>query len=65
MDSQLRAHRRKAGLSQQQLGDKAGMSRQAINQIENQHWKPSLRHAMKLARILGTSLEELFGEENT
>lgn len=61
MDNQLQTARRSAGLSQQQLADKLGVSRQTINMIENGRSQPSLKHAMRLARIFGTSVEQLFG----
>ena len=63
-DSELRIKRKQAGLSQQQLGEKVGLSRQAIIAIENGHTQPSLKHAMQLARTLGVTVENLFGKEN-
>jgi putative transcriptional regulator len=63
MNTQLRAERRKADLSQQQLGDKVGLSRQAINIIERGRSFPSLTHAMRLARVFNTSVEDLFGKD--
>lgn len=65
MNHELQKHRLNSGLSQQQLANKAGLSRQAINSIENRRSQPSLAHAMKLARIFETDVQTLFGKENS
>ena len=54
---ELRAARR---LSQGQLGEALGVSRQTINAIENERYTPSLPLAISLARFFGTSVEEMF-----
>jgi len=48
------------GLTQQELAKMVGISVSAVSKIENGHFVPSLRVAMKIARILGTSVEKLF-----
>lgn len=50
------------GWSQGDLAAAAGVSRQTINAIENGRFLPSLPLALKLARLFGTSVEELFGD---
>lgn len=56
-------------LTQQQLADKVGCSRQTINSIEKGKFKPSIELVLKLARVLDTQVEEMFyldtEEENT
>ena len=47
-------------LTQQQLADKAEVSRQTIVAIEKGNYSPSLELAFKLARIFNTPLEEVF-----
>jgi molybdate-binding protein/DNA-binding XRE family transcriptional regulator len=47
-------------LSQHELADAAGVTRQAVAGIEGGHWDPSLRVALALARALSTTVEELF-----
>ena len=37
-----------------------GVSRQTINAIENNKYNPTLELAMRLARFLNTTVEELF-----
>ena len=59
--NRLRLARRARGLSQQQLADVAGMSRQAVSLWESGESDPSLRAAFALASALGMTIEELFG----
>jgi putative molybdopterin biosynthesis protein len=47
-------------MSQQQLADAAGVSRQAIGGVEAGHNAPSAAVALRLAKALGCSVEELF-----
>jgi putative molybdopterin biosynthesis protein len=57
----LRLARQTRGLSQQQLAQMAGVTRQAVSAVESGHSDPSLRVALALARALGMTVEELFG----
>ena len=59
--NRLRLARRARGLSQQQLADVAGVSRQAVSLGESGESDPSLRAAFALASALGMTIEELFG----
>ncbi|KQM21447.1 transcriptional regulator [Sphingomonas sp. Leaf24] len=56
----LRDHRTRAGLTQQQLADHVGVTRKTINTIENGVFVPSTTLSLKLARHLETTVEELF-----
>jgi len=58
----LRLARLAAGLSQRELGERTGLSPQAISGIEGGHFAPSLDAALRLAASLGASVEELFAE---
>ena len=51
-------------MTQQQLADKAGVTRQTIIAIESGKYAPSLPLAFKLARTFGVSIEEVFQYEN-
>ena len=51
-------------MSQQELAEKVGVSRQTIIAIENNKYDPSLPLAMRLARCLQTTVEELFQLED-
>ena len=56
----LRLARLGRGLSQSELAEACGISRQAVAGIERGAWAPSLLVALKLARVLGRTVEELF-----
>ena len=47
-------------MTQQQLADKAGVTRQTIIAIEAGKYSPSLTLAFKIARAFGVSVEEVF-----
>jgi len=47
-------------MTQQQLADKAGVTRQTIIAIEGGKYSPSLTLAFKIARAFGVSVEEVF-----
>jgi putative transcriptional regulator len=55
--SQLRQAR---GLTQQELGDWVGVSRQSIISLETGRYNPSLEVAHRLALFFGMKIEELF-----
>ncbi len=59
----LRLSRLGAGLSQSQLARACGVSRQAVAGAEAGIWSPSLAVALRLARVLGTSVDRLFAPE--
>lgn len=52
--------RRAANLTQQQLSESAEVSRKSINAIENGVYIPSTLLALKIAKTLGCSVEDLF-----
>ena len=56
----LEAARKSAGLTQQQLSERAEVSRKSINAIENGVYVPSTVLALKIAQTLGCSVEDLF-----
>lgn len=47
-------------LSQQELADMVGVSRQTIIAIERGNYSPSVKLALLLAKKLGATVEELF-----
>ncbi len=51
-------------MTQQQLADKAGVTRQTIIAIEAGKYAPSLPLAFKIARTFGLSIEDVFQYEN-
>ena len=60
LKNHLEELRRKAGLTQQELSEKAGVSRKSINAIENGIYVPSTVLALKIAKTLKCKVEDLF-----
>jgi putative transcriptional regulator len=52
--------RSRAGLTQEELASKVNVSRQTIIAIEKGNYAPSVALALKLGKVLRTSVEELF-----
>jgi len=52
--------RKAAGFTQQQLSDRAGVSRKSINAIENGIYVPSTVLALKIAQTLKCTVDDLF-----
>ena len=59
--NRVRVNRLKAGLTQAQLAERAGISRSAVTAIESNRLVPSVTAAIGLAEALRQSVEELFG----
>lgn len=61
MKTNIRRFRFEQGeLSQQQLADMVSVSRQTIVAIEKGNYSPSVKLALLLAKMLGTTVEQLF-----
>lgn len=60
MENSVRMLRESRGLTQRELGEAVGVSRQAINAIETGKFDPSIWLAYDLARFFGVSIEALF-----
>ena len=58
----LKSARAALDLSQQQLADKVGVSRQTINAIEKGDYNPTIKLCIAICRTLGKSLDDLFWE---
>lgn len=58
----LKSARAAMDMSQQQLADAVGVSRQTINAIEKGDYNPTIRLCIAICRILGKTLDELFWE---
>jgi putative transcriptional regulator len=52
--------RKDKGLRQEDMAVSLNVSRQTIIAIENNKYNPTLELAMKMARLLDTTIEELF-----
>jgi len=60
IENRLRVARVEKGLSQAQLADHAGVTRQTIGLIEAGRYNPTLKLCLILARETGKSVDELF-----
>jgi putative transcriptional regulator len=60
----LKAVRTAAGLTQQELADRAKLSRKTVNTVENGVFTPSVLVALTLARALDVPLDALFTLED-
>ena len=60
MDNDIRELRAARGLSQHDLAQALGVSRQTINSIETGRYTPSLPLAIGLARFFDSTVEEVF-----
>ena len=56
----LQQLRKAANLTQQELSEAAEVSRKSINAIENGIYVPSTVLALKISKILGCTVEDLF-----
>jgi putative transcriptional regulator len=65
MKNDLRVLRAKHDLTQAELADKLGVSRQTVNAIETGKYDPSLPLAFKIARVFGRTIEEIFSVAGT
>ena len=59
----MKSARAALDLSQQELADKFGVSRQTINAIEKGDYNPTINLCIAICRILNKTLDELFWEE--
>ena len=60
----LRRHRLLADrMTQQELAERAGVTRQTIVSIEKGRYNPSVALALRLARVFGVAMEEIFSLE--
>lgn len=60
----LKAARAAMDMSQQQLADTVGVSRQTMNAIEKGDYNPTIKLCRSICRVLGKTLDELFWEED-
>ena len=59
----LKAARAAMDLSQQELADQVGVSRQTISAIEKGDYNPTIKLCRTICKVLGKTLDELFWEE--
>jgi putative transcriptional regulator len=65
MKNTIKVERAKLNITQQELAEKIGVSRQTINSIEIGKYVPSTTLALKLSRLFKINVNEIFDlEEN-
>ena len=61
METKIRQFRQEKGITQQELAESVGVTRQTINALENARYNPSLLLAYRITKILGkNSIEDVF-----
>lgn len=61
LETKIRQFRQEKSMTQQELADLVGVTRQTINALENARYNPSLLLAYKITKILGkNAIEEVF-----
>ncbi|TBR12427.1 MAG: transcriptional regulator [Lysobacter sp.] len=60
LSNRLKQLRQDAGITQQDLADAAGVTRQTIIAIEGEKYSPSLEVAFLIAEALGIGIDEVF-----
>lgn len=61
--SKIHIYRATKRMTQQELADLVGVSRQTIMQLERNRYNPSMLLAYSIAKVFGVSIEELFDFE--
>ena len=59
----LKAARAALGLTQQELGERVGVTWQTILAIERGDYNPTIKLCVEICKALGKTLDELFWEE--
>lgn len=60
MKNKMKQFREHLGITQEQLGELVGVSRQAINAIETEKFEPSIWLAYDIAKVFHSNIEEIF-----
>jgi len=60
MKNKIKELRKAHGLRQEDMAVKLGVTRQTIIAIENDKYNPTLELAMKIAKLLGMQVEDIF-----
>lgn len=58
--NRVRELREQHNMTQAELGDAIGVTRQTVAAIEQRHYSPSLESAFRIARVFGVGVEEVF-----
>ena len=64
VNNRVREMRLELGMTQGDLAERVGVSRQSINSIERERYIPSLPLALRFARVFSCTVDELFRLED-
>lgn len=59
----IKVARAEKDMTQKQLAEAVGISRQTVNAIEQGEYNPTIKLCRSICRVLGKSLDDLFWEE--
>ncbi len=65
LHNRLKEYRARLDINQSEMGKLAGVSRQTISQIERGDYSPSVTLALRLAKICGVTVEDIFSLDET
>ena len=60
IETRIREYRAKYGMKQEELAAKVGVRRETIGNLEKGKYNPSLVLAWNIAKVFGTTIEEIF-----
>ncbi len=60
LTTKIKEYRAKLDMKQGELAEKVGVRRETIIRLEKGQYNPSLKLAMDIAQVFGTTVEELF-----
>ena len=60
LQTKIKEYRARFNLSQSELAEMTGVRRETIIRLEKGQYNPSLKLAMDIAKIFGTTVEEIF-----
>ncbi|MBS5787690.1 MAG: helix-turn-helix transcriptional regulator [Clostridioides difficile] len=60
LKTNIKEYREKSSMKQSELAKQVGVRRETIVHLENGKYNPSLKLAMDIAEVFGTTVEELF-----
>ena len=63
LKNRLKEYRARINVNQTEMGSLVGVSRQTISQIERGDYSPSVTLALKIAKVLNVSVEDIFSYE--
>lgn len=61
----IKVARAQLDMTQKQLAERVGISRQTMNAIEQGEYNPTIKLCRAICKVLGKTLDDLFGEEES